>query len=43
MSLVGEGKKVEVKVMEELKSDRKLMVEAILVKIMKTEKLCKKE
>ena len=36
-------KKVEVKVMEELKSDRKLMVEAILVKIMKGEKLCKRE
>ena len=29
--------------MEELKSDRKLMVEAILVKIMKGEKLCKRE
>ena len=36
-------KKVEVKVMEELKADRKLMVEAILVKIMKGEKLCRRE
>ncbi len=37
------GGKLEVKVMEELKSDRKLMVEAILVKIMKGEKVCKRE
>ena len=36
-------KQVEVKVMEELKADRKLMVEAIIVKIMKAEKLCKRE
>ena len=44
MDLVREGeKKVEVKTMEELKADRKLMVEAILVKIMKGEKMCKRE
>lgn len=29
--------------MEELKADRKLMIEAILVKIMKGEKVCKRE
>jgi cullin 1 len=29
--------------MEELKADRKLMVEAIIVKIMKTEKMVKRE
>ena len=28
--------------MEELKPDRKLMVEAIIVKIMKSEKVCKR-
>ena len=33
---------VEVKAMEELKPDRKLMVEAILVKLMKGEKVCKR-
>jgi hypothetical protein len=44
MDLVKEGaKKLEVKVMEELKADRKLMVEAILVKIMKGEKMCKRD
>ena len=44
VDLVREGeKKVEVKTMEELKADRKLMVEAILVKIMKGEKMCKRE
>jgi hypothetical protein len=36
------NKKLEVKVMEELKADRKLMIEAILVKIMKGEKVCKR-
>lgn len=29
--------------MEELKADRKLMVEAILVKIMKGEKVCRRD
>lgn len=33
---------IEVKSMEELKADRKLMVEAILVKIMKIEKIAKR-
>jgi hypothetical protein len=33
---------IEVKSMEELKADRKLMVEAILVKIMKIEKISKR-
>ena len=33
---------VEVKAMEELKPDRKLMVQAILVKLMKGEKVCKR-
>jgi hypothetical protein len=36
-------RKVEVKAMEELKADRKLMVEAILVKIMKGEKVCRRD
>jgi hypothetical protein len=34
---------IEVKAMEELKGDRKLMVEAIIVKIMKGEKMAKRE
>lgn len=34
---------IEVKAMEELKADRKLMVEAIIVKIMKSEKMAKRE
>lgn len=34
--------KVEVRAMEELKADRKLMVEAIIVKIMKNEKVAKR-
>jgi cullin 1 len=33
---------IEVKAMEELKADRKLMVEAIIVKIMKSEKMAKR-
>lgn len=38
-----QGKMVDVSAMEELKADRKLMVEAILVKIMKGEKVCRRE
>jgi cullin 1 len=34
---------IEVKAMEELKADRKLMVEAIIVKIMKSEKMAKRD
>jgi cullin 1 len=34
---------IEVKAMEELKADRKLMVEAIIVKIMKSEKMSKRD
>lgn len=44
VDLVREGsKEVEVKAMEELKADRKFMVEAILVKIMKGAKLCQRQ
>ena len=37
------GKKVEVKAMEELKNDRRMMVEAIIIKIMKSEKTAARE
>ncbi len=44
MDLVTSSEKgeIEVKAMEELKADRKLMVEAIIVKIMKGEKMAKR-
>ena len=38
-----EKEEIEVKAMEELKADRKLMVEAIIVKIMKSEKMAKRD
>jgi len=36
LDLTQKDSKIEVKAMEELKADRKLMVEAIIVKIMKS-------